>query len=344
MKCVTARINGGDMREHMLFKGVSEDQPNLITRLAVEFLETSKELRRDPKRYLKDAFRGDHLGDKRRMMLLRFGLAISGIIYCVIFATVLILGGINRSETETASAPDIFYLLPPFNPQRLPPDLPKAEDKSGGGGGGGNRSLTLASKGEFPLPSTVQIVAPTTRPTLTPPVLAIIPTVNVDPALLKRSEIAPMGLPDGIEGPPSDGPGRDGGFGSGRKGGVGSGNGIGVGPGEEKGIGDGSYSRGGDPDARGRHEPVDSKPAALNRPRPNYTEEARKNKLQGVVRVRVLVGSDGIVKQVRPITYLPDGLTEEAIRAASQMRFRPAMRNGRGVDYWLPVDIEFNLR
>ena len=42
---------------------------------------------------------------------------------------------------------------------------------------------------------------------------------------------------------------------------------------------------------------------------------------------------------------LPDGLSEQAVRAAYQMRFRPALRDGRQVSYWLSsVEIEFNLR
>jgi outer membrane biosynthesis protein TonB len=41
---------------------------------------------------------------------------------------------------------------------------------------------------------------------------------------------------------------------------------------------------------------------------------------------------------------LPDGLEEEAIRAAYQLRFRPAMKGGQPVAFWTPVDIEFNLR
>ena len=82
----------------------------------------------------------------------------------------------------------------------------------------------------------------------------------------------------------------------------------------------------------------------LNRPRPNYTEEARKNKIQGVVVARLLVGSDGSVKQVKITRGLADGLNEEAIRAAYQIRFKPAMKGGQPVAYWQPIEIEFNLR
>jgi protein TonB len=82
----------------------------------------------------------------------------------------------------------------------------------------------------------------------------------------------------------------------------------------------------------------------LNQPRPNYTEEARQNKVQGLVRARILIGSDGLVKQVRIQRGLPYGLNEEAIRAAMQMRFRPAIKSGVAVAFWTTLDVEFNLR
>jgi TonB family protein len=59
----------------------------------------------------------------------------------------------------------------------------------------------------------------------------------------------------------------------------------------------------------------------------------------------VLVGADGTVKQVKISGGgLPDGLNEEAIQAAKQMRFQPAMKNGEKVAYWVTIEIEFNLR
>jgi TonB family protein len=88
---------------------------------------------------------------------------------------------------------------------------------------------------------------------------------------------------------------------------------------------------------------VDRKPEALNNPRPNYTEEARKNGIQGIVVARVLVGTDGAVRRVYIVQGLPDGLNLEAIRAAYQIRFKPAMKDGKPVAFWHSVQIEFHL-
>jgi TonB family protein len=85
------------------------------------------------------------------------------------------------------------------------------------------------------------------------------------------------------------------------------------------------------------------RPVPLNRPRPNYTDRARAEKVTGAVRVRVLVGVDGQVKMVRVIRGLPAGLTQQALLAVYQMEFKPAMKDGNPVEFWVPVEIEFQL-
>jgi TonB family protein len=89
---------------------------------------------------------------------------------------------------------------------------------------------------------------------------------------------------------------------------------------------------------------VDTKPVPLSRPTPRYTEAARANGVQGSVLVRVLVGEDGNVKSVRVVRGLPDGLTEEAITAARQTKFKPAMKDGKPVPFWVGLEINFNIR
>jgi TonB family protein len=89
---------------------------------------------------------------------------------------------------------------------------------------------------------------------------------------------------------------------------------------------------------------VSVRPIPLNRPRPNYTEDARRKKIAGVVRVRALIGTDGQVKMVRITSGLPAGLSEQAAHAVFQMQFQPAMKEGHPVEFWTPIEIEFNLK
>ena len=334
------------MQEKALFADAFLIQPSIIKRLKDESIEASREFRENPKAYINSAFKGDGIGGHRRKMLFRFGMAIAVLVFSTIFLVIVGLGSFTGSAKAKANENlevKIYVNPEDFKEQNMP-EMPKADKKAGGGGGGGRNQPTPASKGQLPKFSLAPpIIAPTTRETLRPPVLPVMETVQVDPRLEpKRDELAVTGLPNGVPGPPSDGPGAGGGIGSGSGGGVGSGSGTGVGPGSGFNMGGGAGQIGGRPggDASG---PVDTKPQLLNRPRPNYTEEARKNKIQGSVQVRVLIGADGSVKQVKIVRGLPDGLSEQAIQAAYQLRFRPAMRSGQPVQYWQMVTMDFNL-
>ena len=89
---------------------------------------------------------------------------------------------------------------------------------------------------------------------------------------------------------------------------------------------------------------VDTKPVRVRLPNPGYTEAARQNRTQGSVILRVLVGEDGNVHDVRVVRGLPDGLTDNAINAARRATFKPAMKDGQPVAYWVALEITFNIR
>jgi TonB family protein len=86
-----------------------------------------------------------------------------------------------------------------------------------------------------------------------------------------------------------------------------------------------------------------TEPVMLNRPRPVYTKEARKKMVQGKVVMRVLVGADGNVKDVKVVEGLPYGLTEQATAAAYRMRFKPATKDGQPVEQWMNITLDFIL-
>jgi protein TonB len=334
------------MQERALFADAFLNQPSIIRRLGSEFSEASREFRQNPQAYLKTAFKGDGIGGHRRKMLLRFGLAMGIVVYTIFFGAILLIWFIQHKPKPVEEEVAVVRIANPEDFKMQEIEAPKAKEKAGGGGGGGRNTPTPASKGQLPkFDLHPPIIAPRPEPTPRPPSLPVPETVQVDPRLEpKRDELAVTGLPTGVPGPPSAGPGSGGGMGDGQGGGMGPGNGRGVGPGNGYNMGGGDPRLGGG-DRNAPATVVDTRPILLNSPRPNYTEEARKNKIQGVVRVRILVGVDGSVKQVRIISGLPDGLNENAIQAAYQMRFRPAMKGGQPVSYWMNnVEIEFNLR
>jgi TonB family protein len=225
------------------------------------------------------------------------------------------------------------------------PKTPKAEDRSGGGGGGGREEATPPMKGKLPTASLKDpILTPTTHPTINPPSLPVMPTIKADPRIVPPNlDPNSIGDPTGVVGPPSDGPGKGGGIGTGDQGGVGAGKGLGAGPGNGWNIGGGDPRIGGGDGESARA--VAPKAVITNRPRPNYTEQARQTKTQGNVVVKVLLGAGGRVKSASVVRGLPDGLNEKAIEAAYQLAFTPA-RNGAGqpIDSWVTVSVNFTIR
>jgi TonB family protein len=78
------------------------------------------------------------------------------------------------------------------------------------------------------------------------------------------------------------------------------------------------------------------------KPKPSYTREARRNGVQGFVTLKVLLSARGKVARVRVVKGLP-GLTENAIRAACKIEFKPAMKDGRAVSQWVTAEYIFRL-
>jgi TonB family protein len=81
----------------------------------------------------------------------------------------------------------------------------------------------------------------------------------------------------------------------------------------------------------------------LSKPTPAYTEEARNLHLEGEVLLEVLFGASGQLRVVRVVRGLGHGLDECAIRAAEQIRFKPAVQNGQPRDSIALLHIVFQL-
>lgn len=86
-----------------------------------------------------------------------------------------------------------------------------------------------------------------------------------------------------------------------------------------------------------------TKAQLLTRPEPSYTQEARKNQVEGTVILRAVFAADGTVKHIIVLRALPYGLTERAINAARKIKFVPATRDGRPVSQFIQIEYNFNL-
>ncbi|HYY95530.1 MAG TPA: energy transducer TonB, partial [Pyrinomonadaceae bacterium] len=232
------------------------------------------------------------------------------------------------------------------------------QDAAHGGGGGGRQEESPASAGKLPT-ATLQppiLTANPKPPAITNPHLAVEPTMQVDPMLVKVDpRDIPYGLPNSTASVPSSGPGSGGGMGTGTGGGMGSGEGTGLGPGRGYNTGGGDAHEGGGGKGGGRGggpenysrtfkiNEVTQRAVITFKPEPGFTEDARKNNVTGIVRLRAVLSASGEVTSISVVKPLPDGLTEKAIQAARQIKFRPAQKDGHVVSQYIVLEYNFNI-
>jgi TonB family protein len=81
----------------------------------------------------------------------------------------------------------------------------------------------------------------------------------------------------------------------------------------------------------------------LEKPKPEYTAEGRSLKLEGDVVLDLVFLANGTVEVKGVVSGLGHGLDEAATRAAQQIKFKPAHRDGQAVDFPARVRIQFRL-
>ncbi|HZU21479.1 MAG TPA: energy transducer TonB [Terriglobales bacterium] len=246
-------------------------------------------------------------------------------------ATLIALSGKFLVDHKEDIKKNLNVMVTDISPYILSP----SKTKAGGGGGGGDHDKVEASKGALPKFAKDQFAPPVRVVRNLNPVLPVAPTVVVPPQIKISSAMPVIGDPfsHNVNGPDSNGTGTGGGIGSGSGGGVGSGSGPGVGPGYGGGIGGGIYSVGGGVSA----------PRIVFQPDPEYSDEARKAKYQGVVVLWCVVGADGRVRDIRVQRSLGMGLDQKAVEAVRNWKFEPARKDGTPVPVQVSVEVNFRL-
>ena len=86
-------------------------------------------------------------------------------------------------------------------------------------------------------------------------------------------------------------------------------------------------------------------PELIQVKKPEYTEAARNNRVEGDVRLMVIFGSNGKIGHIDVLEELPDGLTEKAIEVAKAIKFKPATysNSNKTVNVWGELAITFKL-
>ncbi|MGA3042605.1 MAG: TonB family protein [Bryobacteraceae bacterium] len=84
-------------------------------------------------------------------------------------------------------------------------------------------------------------------------------------------------------------------------------------------------------------------PVPIYRPEPEYSEQARKAKIQGTVILHLEVDPTGHTRNIEMVRGLGMGLDEKAIEAVSKWEFRPGMKDGQPVAVAVTVEVNFRL-
>ena len=248
-------------------------------------------------------------------------------IHCAALALLFLAGGNSKVQKAVERTVDHLRLIEPYA------GLAPAHQ---GGGGSGDRSPLPASRGHLPRIAPRQFTPPLVVIHNTDPKLPMEPTLVLPADVrLPQVDLLALGDPWGSNGPPSNGTGKGGSIGDGDGTGLGPGKGPGAGPGE-----------GGDLGGFGGLEGftgVSSAPVVLYRVEPEFSEDARKAKLQGVVVLYGEVDTNGRLRNIRVTRALGLGLEEKAIEAVKRWRFRPGMRNGRPIVASAIIEVNFHL-
>ncbi|MFN0123014.1 MAG: energy transducer TonB [Blastocatellia bacterium] len=341
---------------------------SFAARLWRELCQAFMECRRDPRAFLRGLVRLERTS-RQRKRLLQTGCAVAVIAYSLIVTLSLVFWpaplnaqAAERDHPRLVTPSDAYDIIP--MPKRVKNPHATRESRghlggsqatrvrSQGGGAGGHEQQQPASKGRL---ATASLQTPLAPPDLRVakyvPTMVLPQTIQVDPASLPQHKIEELGLPASPYSNPSQGPGKDGGFGNGPGGGMGEkGPGKGAGTGGPLGTGGDDYIPGGSRTTgidNGLDDPrlpgVRTAVRILAQEKARYTEEARVNKIQGTVSLEVIFGADGRIVSARVRRGLPDGLTETAIEAAKRIRFVPATRNGVPVTTRLNIEYSFAI-
>ena len=267
-----------------------------------------------------------HLLDLRRGSRLGRAQYASILTHTTIVA-VLVIWAMRTTVTKfphTLSG-DPTRQLTPLSPDLLRHLLGTAP--SSGSGSGGNRDPLPATSGHLPALSSIQLLKPS-LPAKTDPQLAIPPTILDPSAPAVLTAIADVGLPWMKDRSDSAGPG--------------TGNSIGKGKGNT--LGDGGDGLVGEGYSNGPYHAGFSRPSCVYCPDPQYTDEARASKVQGIVTLEVLVGVDGHATEVRVTKGIGMGLEERSLQTVRGWRFNPARDAARRpVAGWITIEVVFRL-
>ncbi len=233
-------------------------------------------------------------------------LAIGGILGITLWA----------GHTATALKPTIHTgLVTPLMTDYVPNTV-----RSSAIAGGGAHDKLPETKGRLPKITKEQFTPPTVIIRNLQPKLAMEQSIVAPPDLkMPNTNLPNIGNPtSSATGPLSNGTGSGGGIGSGSGG----------------NIGNGMYRMG---------QPGVTAPILTFSPDPDWSDEARRNRHEGTVVLRLIVGANGRPHSLRVLRSLGMGLDEKALEKVKTWLFEPGKKDGQPVAVLLDVEVAFGL-
>ena len=86
-----------------------------------------------------------------------------------------------------------------------------------------------------------------------------------------------------------------------------------------------------------------TRPKVLQNPMPQFTEKARKERIQGVVLLSGYVGADGRYHDAKVEHPLDPGLDANALEAVRHWEFSPCTKDGQPVNCKMSVEVNFHF-
>ena len=270
---------------------------------------------------------GDRGASDRRQVSYMFSrpkrsALISGLIHAAAIVLVLI---VSRVRPLLPAVTRVTLLVP----RDISQYIPHVANKGGGGGAG---DKTPASKGQSPRVALRQFTPPAAVIRNYNPQLSMEPTLVGSPQIMAAIPNLPYGDPNGVSGPLSGGRGKRNGIGDGEDGGVGNRKGPGYGDGDEAGVSGATHIVG-----------TIVPPVLLVKTDPEYSDEARRAKLQGIIVLHIDVDAHGLPTNIKVVQGLGLGLDQRAVDAVRQWKFRAGSINGKPAVTSAVVQVTFRL-
>jgi TonB family protein len=84
-------------------------------------------------------------------------------------------------------------------------------------------------------------------------------------------------------------------------------------------------------------------PRAIFTPEPEYSEEARRERFQGIVVLNVVVDKAGNISRIKLVRSLGHGLDQKAMEKVASWRFDPGTHNGEPAAVEMNIEVDFRL-